>query len=156
MTTDQQISQWNIDGLPDDELSIQNGILTENAQRWPLAIDPENQAIIWLKKKSGEGLKVLTFNNENYMKLVGLRLHNGGTILIENVGDTIDPNINPVLEKNYIVKNQVEYIILDNTEISVSSDFKLFLITKLSNPHYTPEIMAKKNIINYSITMNKM
>ena len=154
LTTDQQISQWNIDGLPDDELSIQNGILTENASRWPLAIDPENQAIIWLKKKSGDQLKVLTFNNENYMKLVTLRVHNGGTILIENVGDTIDPNINPVLEKNYIVKNQVEYIILDNTEISVSSDFKLFLITKLSNPHYTPEIMAKTTVINFSITMD--
>ena len=154
LTTDQQISQWNIDGLPDDELSIQNGILTENASRWPLAIDPENQAIIWLKKKSGDGLKVLTFNNENYMKIVTLRVHNGGTVLIENVGDTIDPNINPVLEKNYITKNQVDYIILDNTEISVSSDFKLFLITKLSNPHYTPEIMAKTTVINFSITMD--
>ena len=51
LTSDQEISQWNIDGLPDDELSTQNGILTENANRWPLAIDPENQAIVWLKRK---------------------------------------------------------------------------------------------------------
>ena len=85
LTTDQQISQWNIDGLPDDELSTQNGILTENASRWPLAIDPENQAIIWLKNKSGDKLKVISFNTENYMKYVGLRVHNGGIILIENV-----------------------------------------------------------------------
>ena len=154
LTTDQQISQWNIDGLPDDELSTQNGILTENASRWPLAIDPENQAIIWLKNKSGDKLKVISFNTENYMKYVGLRVHNGGIILIENVGDTIDPNINPVLEKNYIVKNQVEYIILDGQEQSVSSEFKLFLVTKLPNPHYTPEIMAKTTIINFSITMD--
>jgi dynein heavy chain len=154
LTTEQEISQWNIDGLPDDELSTQNGILTENASRWPLAIDPENQAILWLKKKSGDQLKVLTFNSENYMKYVGLRVHNGGTILIENVGDTIDPNINPVLEKNYIIKNQVEYIILDGQEQSVSADFKLFLVTKLPNPHYTPEIMAKTTIINFSITMD--
>ena len=46
------------------------------------------------------------------MKYVGLRVYNVGTILIENVGDTIAPNINIVLEKNYINKNQVEYIIL--------------------------------------------
>jgi dynein heavy chain len=70
LTTEQEISQWNIDGLPDDELSTQNGILTENASRWPLAIDPENQAILWLKKKSEDQLKVLTFNSENYMKYV--------------------------------------------------------------------------------------
>ena len=153
LTSDQEISQWNIDGLPDDELSTQNGILTENANRWPLAIDPENQAIVWLKRKCGVNLKVLTFTGD-YMKYVGLRVHNGGTVLIENVGDTIDPNINPVLEKNYIIKNQVEYIILDGQEQSVSADFKLYLVTKLPNPHYTPEIMAKTTIINFSITMD--
>ena len=154
LTSDQEISQWNIDGLPDDELSTQNGILTENANRWPLAIDPENQAVLWYKKKSGATLKIVTFNTENYMKYVGLKVHNGGTILIENVGDTLDPNINPVLEKNYIIKNQVEYIMLDGQEQSVSSDFKLYLVTKLPNPHYTPEIMAKTTIINFSITMD--
>lgn len=95
LTTEQRISQWNIDTLPDDELSIQNGILTENAKRWPLAVDPENQAVSWLKKKS-DGLKVLTFNVENYMKNVSTVLRNGGTVIIENVGETIDPNINPV------------------------------------------------------------
>ncbi|MCQ2815655.1 MAG: hypothetical protein MJ252_00165 [archaeon] len=154
LTSDQQISQWNIDGLPDDELSIQNGILTENASRYPLAIDPENQAIIWLRKKGGLSLKVITFNMENYMKAVNLSVRNGGVILVENVGENIDPNINPVLEKNYIIKNQMKYLILDNQEVNVSDDFKLFLITKLANPHYTPEIMAKATVINFSITMD--
>ncbi len=84
------------------------------------------------------------------MKYVGLRVYNVGTILIENVGDTIAPNINIVLEKNYINKNQVEYIILGGQKKSVSVDFKLYLVTKLPNPHYTSEIMTKTIIINFS------
>ena len=89
LTSDQEISQWNINRLPDDELSTQNGILTENFNRWPLAIDPENQAKVWLKRKCGANLKVLTFTAD-YIKYVGLRVHNGGTVLIENILDTID------------------------------------------------------------------
>lgn len=72
--------------------------------------------------------------------------------MIENVTDTIDSNINPVLEKNYIIKSQVEYIVLYEQEQSVSSDFKLYLVAKLLTLHYTPVIMTKTTTINFSIT----
>ena len=41
LTNDVEISKWASEGLPSDELSIQNGILTKNASRWPLCIDPQ-------------------------------------------------------------------------------------------------------------------
>lgn len=40
LTNDVEISRWSAEGLPSDELSIQNGILTKNASRWPLCVDP--------------------------------------------------------------------------------------------------------------------
>lgn len=40
LTDDVEISKWASEGLPGDELSIQNGILTKNASRWPLCVDP--------------------------------------------------------------------------------------------------------------------
>jgi dynein heavy chain len=40
LTTDVEVSEWASQGLPSDELSVQNGILTVNASRWPLCIDP--------------------------------------------------------------------------------------------------------------------
>ena len=36
--------QWNIDGLPTDGFSVDNGIIVFNARRWPLMIDPQGQA----------------------------------------------------------------------------------------------------------------
>mmetsp|Transcript_44359 Transcript_44359/g.32405 ORF Transcript_44359/g.32405 Transcript_44359/m.32405 type:complete len:127 (+) Transcript_44359:950-1330(+) len=40
LTNDVEMSKWASEGLPTDELSVQNGILTKNASRWPLCIDP--------------------------------------------------------------------------------------------------------------------
>ena len=45
------IIRWTSESLPPDELSIQNGILTTQANRYPLCIDPQQQALTWIRKK---------------------------------------------------------------------------------------------------------
>lgn len=62
MTNDVELTAWASEGLPGDELSIQNGLLTTRAARWPLCIDPQMQAVSWIKRKEGKQLegKVIT------------------------------------------------------------------------------------------------
>ena len=36
-----KIREWMIFGLPNDPVSIDNGIVVANARRWPLMIDPQ-------------------------------------------------------------------------------------------------------------------
>lgn len=43
LTNDSEIARWNGEGLPADEMSIQNGILTTCSSKWPLCIDPQMQ-----------------------------------------------------------------------------------------------------------------
>ena len=155
LVTDQVISQWNLEGLPDDELSVQNGILTtKTTTRWPLCIDPEMQAITWIKQKKQDAFKSITFSTPNYIDEIKRALKIGAVILIENIGETLDPNLDSVLDRNYKVIAGIPKLIVNGEVLDVDLNFKLYMTTKLSSPHYTPEVMGKTMVINYSVTMD--
>ena len=39
-----QVRDWNIQGLPSDAFSTENGVITTSGKRWPLMIDPQGNA----------------------------------------------------------------------------------------------------------------
>lgn len=41
---------------------------------------------------------------------------------------------------------------LGDTIVEYSSEFRLFITTKLRNPHYLPEVAVKVTLINFMIT----
>lgn len=43
------IQNWNIAGLPKDDTSTENGVIIDKTKRWPLMIDPQNQANKFIK-----------------------------------------------------------------------------------------------------------
>eukprot|EP00163_Fabomonas_tropica_P031148 TRINITY_DN730_c1_g1_i6.p1 TRINITY_DN730_c1_g1~~TRINITY_DN730_c1_g1_i6.p1 ORF type:complete len:4200 (+),score=1431.71 TRINITY_DN730_c1_g1_i6:1002-12602(+) len=147
------LSTWASDGLPGDELSVQNGILTTYASRYPLCIDPQLQAINWIKKKeSKNNLKVATFNDPDFLKHLELCISYGQPFLFENLDEYIDPIIDSVLERNLQSVGNRKFIVLGDKEVDWDDSFRLFMTTKLQNPHYSPEVFGKTSIINYSVT----
>ena len=76
----------------------------------------------------------------------GIRM--GNPVVIENIGEILDPALEPVLAKN-VIKGQIKF---GTDMIPYSNDFKLYITTKLANPHYLPEICIKVAIINFTVT----
>mmetsp|Transcript_2871 Transcript_2871/g.12278 ORF Transcript_2871/g.12278 Transcript_2871/m.12278 type:complete len:1013 (-) Transcript_2871:122-3160(-) len=75
----------------------------------------------------------------------------GDPVLIQDVGEEIDPILEPVLSKSFIKKGNSLCIKLGDKEVDYSPDFRLYLTSKLSNPHYTPEVSTKVTIVNFVV-----
>jgi len=148
-----QIRQWNIQQLPADALSVENGIVVTEAKRWPLIIDPQSQGNRWIKNMEKENqLQVTKLSNIKFLQIVenGIRL--GNPVLIENIDESLDPALEPVLLKNVIKSPSGLVIKLGDNEVPYSPEFKFYISTKLANPHYLPEICIKVCIINFTVT----
>ena len=76
----------------------------------------------------------------------------GQPILLENIDETLDPSLEPLLQKNIVKQSGQWQIRLGDNWVPYSNDFKFFITTKLSNPHYLPEICIKVTIINFTVT----
>lgn len=147
--------RWTSEGLPPDELSVQNGILTMRASRFPLCIDPQQQAIAWIKKReAANNLKILTFSDSDFLKQLEMAIMYGIPVVFQDVDDYIDPVIDNVLEKNIKCVAGRSFIMLGDKEIDVDDKFRMYLTTKLSNPPFDPSAYAKAAVINYTVTIS--
>lgn len=68
--------------------------------RWSLLIDPQGQANKWIKsmEKHNE-LEVMRLSEATYMKKLERCLEFGMPALLENVGEELDPPLDPILLK---------------------------------------------------------
>uniref|UniRef100_A0A8C4FET8 Dynein axonemal heavy chain 6 n=1 Tax=Catagonus wagneri TaxID=51154 RepID=A0A8C4FET8_9CETA len=148
-----EIRQWNTDGLPRDLISTENGILVTQGRRWPLMIDPQDQANRWIRnKESKNGLKIIKLTNSNFLRTLENSIRLGLPVLLEELRETLDPALEPILLKQTFISGGRLLIRLGDSDIDYDKNFKLYMTTKLPNPHYLPEVCIKVTIINFTVT----
>ena len=149
------IGDWNMQGLPADPLSIQNGILVTRSSRFPLMIDPQGQALGWIKKKEATNVPAWGQTSLTDPKLKD-KLENcmseGYALIIVGVEEEIDPMLDPVLEKQLITKGKRKFVNVSDKLMDYDEKFMMYFITRLPNPNFTPELQAKTNVVDFTVT----
>lgn len=59
-------------------------------------------------------------------------------MVVQGVESTIDAMLDPILMKQFQMMNGKRLVNLGNNTVEVHDLFRLYLITSLPNPHYTP------------------
>ncbi|RNF27392.1 putative dynein heavy chain [Trypanosoma conorhini] len=153
MVTPLQVQHWTNKGLPQDPVSIQNGVITHKSKRWCLCIDPQGQAAHWVRAMERDNnLRVIKLTDPTYMRVLENAIRVGLPVLLENVEETVDAALDPVLLCQTYRSQGRLLLKLGDTEIDYDPAFRLYMTSKLSNPHYLPELQIKVTVINFTVT----
>jgi dynein heavy chain len=140
-------------GLPADRMSLENGAIVSQCKRWPLLIDPQLQGVRWLYgKEGGDNLMLIQLSNSDWVKKMSYAVQNGKTVIIENCPVDIDATLDPILSRQLTKKGATLFVNFASEDIEYDRDFKLYLQTKLANPHFKPEIFAQCTLVNFIAT----
>ena len=159
LADDSDIAGWQNEGLPADYFSSENGAILLNCNRWPLLIDPQLQGIKWLRKheqqrvlSTNRVLQIVQQNDIHLMSKLIIAIRAGDSLIVENVGETFDASLRSIISKAIYKKGRTLFIKIGDTDVEYDDRFKLYLQTKMTSPHYKPELFANCTLINFIVT----
>ena len=97
-------------------------------------------------------LQVTKLSNPKFLQIIENGCKVGNPVMLENIDETLDPSLAPIMERNIIKEAGAIKIKLSEGYFPFSSDFSFVITTKMSNPHYLPEICIKVTLINFTVT----
>lgn len=63
----------------------------------------------------------------------------------------MDPVLDNILNKNFVQSGRTKCIKVGEKELEYNDKFKLYITTRMSNPHYTPEVSTKVTCVNFTV-----
>jgi dynein heavy chain len=103
--------------------------------------------------EGNEGLRVMHLTDANFLRTLENRIRIGSPVLIEDVGENLDSVLDPLLMNQTFKQGGRLIVRLGDVDVDYEPSFRLYMTTKLANPHFLPEIFIKTNVINCTVTI---
>jgi hypothetical protein len=83
--------EWVARGLPNDDYHVENAIIVEEAQRFPLMIDPQGQARRWLRSAFRDaGVMTTMLSDASFEATLCAGIVQGHPVLLENMDEAME------------------------------------------------------------------
>jgi len=107
---------------------------------------------MWKDKSEGCLKWITDLFDTRLMQYMRDAIESGYPFILENVENEIDPGLDPVIDKQIIMKGAKKKLMLGEDEIDWHDDFKLFCTSRMPNPSWSPELYAKCVVIDFTVT----
>jgi dynein heavy chain len=105
----------------------------------------------WIKRTEGESLVIADYKDTNHVKTIEQAVVHGKKVLFLDVGEELDPVLDNLLNKSFIQVGRNKCVKIGEKELEYNPKFMLYITTRMSNPHYTPEVTTKVCLVNFTV-----
>ena len=78
-------------------------------------------------------LHVIKLTNPKFLNVCDTSIRLGYPVLLENIQETLDPSLEPILQKNIVKLGSGLHIKLGDQMVPYRPEFKFFMTTKMAN-----------------------
>ncbi|UJR10563.1 hypothetical protein I4U23_014763 [Adineta vaga] len=152
LSTESEQLVWKSQGLPSDELSMENAMVILRSQLCPFLVDPSSRATEWLKTHlKDKKVEVINQQDQNFTTQLELAVRFGKTLIVQEV-DGVEPVLYPVLRKDLAAQGPRHVVQIGEKTIDYNADFRIYLTTRNPAPELLPDMEAIVNEVNFTTT----
>lgn len=113
-------AQWHTEGLPADACSEENATVVKMSERWPLMIDPQQQAVSWLAEhEKASGVIRWSMDTSSWPEMLMRAIEDGLPIILENMDEVPDTRIFAVLFRLWVPRGGKLYVSIGDRQVEV-------------------------------------
>ncbi len=156
LSSEREILQWRSEGLPSDNVSVENALCIMQSLQSPYLVDPSSRASDWLKTNLGSeesAIEVTTQDDDRFVLTLELAIRFGKTLIVQEA-DRIDPVLYPVLRRDLSGAGPYRVVQVGEKQVDFNPSFRLFLTTRNTTPNIAPGASAVVAVVNFTTTMS--
>ena len=116
-------------------------------------IDPQLQGVRWIRtREEKNGLVVVQPGQDKWLAKLIHCIEDGLPCLLEGVSDSLDPVLDNILGRVTYSRGSKQMVRVGASDVELHKNFRFYIQTRESNPHYKPEVNAQTTLINFMVT----
>jgi len=160
LASEREVLRWRSEGLPPDNLSVENAVCILQSGQTPFLIDPSSRAADWLVASLGSegqsgtgGIEITTQDDDRFVLNLELAVRLGKKLLVRDVGSSISPVLVPLLRGDLSSSSGAgRSVLIGEKTVEYNENFRLFLSTRDAAAQLPPDAAAAVSVVNFTTT----
>ncbi|GAB1603232.1 cytoplasmic dynein 2 heavy chain 1-like isoform X1, partial [Argonauta hians] len=152
LSTETEQLQWKSEGLPSDDLTMENALMILKSSLPSFLVDPSSRATEWLKTHlKNYNVEVINQQDSNFQTSLELAVRFGKTLIVQEI-ESIEPLLYPLLRKDLISQGPRCVVHIGEKVVHYNDAFKMYLATRNASLQIPPDARSIVSEVNFTTT----